>query len=235
MMPCKHAPPLHEMGAISAIRSVDRQQQREGNMLALPGEILIYTGQPYTVERPAQGMNFEVYILSTARGRFVLKIGGTPDKVAELENESRILDKLRREHPCCPAHRACRPERCRCSCSPASRGRTCLTPWRGQTALDGTTSSRSLRGRFAEYTTGNHRSLAPTIGSVSRCAAPSRTWRPEQLPIPSNIAASSVGWILELSWRRWCVGLPTSSTTWSSDMETTVCRTPWCATIPSRA
>lgn len=68
-------------------------------MLALPGEILIYTGQPYTVERPAQGMNFEVYILSTARGRFVLKIGGTPDKVAELENESRILDKLRREHP----------------------------------------------------------------------------------------------------------------------------------------
>lgn len=56
--------------------------------------VIEYTGRLLAVERPPQGMAFEVYILSSGKGRFVLKIGKTPERVAELEDETRILEAL---------------------------------------------------------------------------------------------------------------------------------------------
>lgn len=66
---------------------------------SLPDELLARTGPVLAVERPAQGMNSEVDILTAARGRFVLKIGRTPETIAELEREALVLHRLRDRAP----------------------------------------------------------------------------------------------------------------------------------------
>lgn len=68
-------------------------------MLSLPDSLLARTGPIEAIEWPAQGMNFEVAILTAARGRFVLKVGRTPEKIAELDRESGVLHRLRDRAP----------------------------------------------------------------------------------------------------------------------------------------
>ncbi len=68
-------------------------------MLPLPDELLAHTGPIRSVEQPAQGLSFEVHFLEAERGRFVLKIGATPDKITELADEARVLRRLRDKVP----------------------------------------------------------------------------------------------------------------------------------------
>ncbi|MHB8595309.1 MAG: aminoglycoside phosphotransferase family protein [Ktedonobacteraceae bacterium] len=65
----------------------------------LPGRLAEYVGPLHSIEYPPQGMDFKVYILSSARGRFVLKIADTPPMVKALANEAHILTALRDHVP----------------------------------------------------------------------------------------------------------------------------------------
>jgi len=56
-------------------------------------------GPIISVEQPPQGSAFHVYILSTGRGRFVVKRGTTQATVRELVDESRLLQALQDERP----------------------------------------------------------------------------------------------------------------------------------------
>ncbi len=72
-------------------------------MVWIPPELLAHTGNVINVERPAQGEVFDTHLLSAKRGRFVLKIGDNARKIAELEDEFRVLDGLRDQRPLVPA------------------------------------------------------------------------------------------------------------------------------------
>jgi len=65
----------------------------------LPAELAATLGSILAVDTPAQGSAFEVVIVTTRRGRFVIKRGTTPATRAELAEESRVLHALRRERP----------------------------------------------------------------------------------------------------------------------------------------
>lgn len=65
----------------------------------LPEKLATYVGQIDAVEHPPQGTAFQVSILSSARGRFVLKVAHQPTRVAALRNESRILTALQEHIP----------------------------------------------------------------------------------------------------------------------------------------
>jgi aminoglycoside phosphotransferase len=69
----------------------------ENNILSLPDELAAITGPLLAVERPRQGMAFQVYILTTASGRYILKIGNSPAHIQELMDECRILTTLQNE------------------------------------------------------------------------------------------------------------------------------------------
>ncbi len=71
----------------------------ENNIPSLPDELAAITGPLLTVERPQQGMAFQVYILTTASGRYILKIGNSPAHIQELMDECRILTALQNEQP----------------------------------------------------------------------------------------------------------------------------------------
>src|SRR5580700_6333481 len=65
----------------------------------LPDKLAHYVGPLHSVEYPPQGMAFQVSILSSARGRFVLKVARTPALVKELANEARVLTALQKYVP----------------------------------------------------------------------------------------------------------------------------------------
>lgn len=68
-------------------------------MLVLSEELLAAVGPILAVERPSQGLYFDVSILTTARGRFVLKVARTESLVQELAVESALLRQLQGEAP----------------------------------------------------------------------------------------------------------------------------------------
>ena len=65
----------------------------------LPDGLAKYVGPLHSVEYPPQGMAFRVYLLTSARGRFALKIADTPQMVEALANEAHILTALRDHIP----------------------------------------------------------------------------------------------------------------------------------------
>ncbi|MBA2679844.1 MAG: phosphotransferase, partial [Ktedonobacteraceae bacterium] len=65
----------------------------------LPEELAAYVGQIDAIEYPPQGTAFQVCILSSARGRFVLKTAQTPLMVQALIQEGQILTALQRYAP----------------------------------------------------------------------------------------------------------------------------------------
>lgn len=56
-----------------------------------------HTGRPLTWAEPEQGGNYRVTALTAERGRFIIKRGGTPHLVEELESEFRVLGALETE------------------------------------------------------------------------------------------------------------------------------------------
>ncbi len=71
----------------------------ENNIPLLLNKLTAIVGPLLAVEQPRQGMAFQVYILSTASGRYILKIGNTPARIQELMEECRILTALKNEQP----------------------------------------------------------------------------------------------------------------------------------------
>jgi aminoglycoside phosphotransferase len=65
----------------------------------LPEPLAHYTGPLLDVETPPQGMAFRVFILTSARGRFVLKVAQTPAMSKALAQEARILLTLQDQAP----------------------------------------------------------------------------------------------------------------------------------------
>ena len=65
----------------------------------LPHEIAQYVGPLLAVDYPPQGMGFQVAFLTSARGRFVLKLAHTPAAARELEREAFILTTLKEHVP----------------------------------------------------------------------------------------------------------------------------------------
>jgi aminoglycoside phosphotransferase len=65
----------------------------------LPAALAATLGPILAVETPLQGSAFQVVIVTTPRGRFVVKRGMTPETRAELAAESRVLQALRGERP----------------------------------------------------------------------------------------------------------------------------------------
>ena len=61
-----------------------------------------FTGTVYETILPAQGCNFAVTFLDTERGRFVVKTGDTPEKIAALEREAVVLSALTPYQPAAP-------------------------------------------------------------------------------------------------------------------------------------
>lgn len=60
----------------------------------LPREIAHYVGPLKAVEYPPQGTAFQIAVLTSARGRFVLKLASTPAKIGDLTREAHILSAL---------------------------------------------------------------------------------------------------------------------------------------------
>jgi hypothetical protein len=54
----------------------------------LPREIAQYVGSLDAIEYPPQGMAFQVAVLTSARGRFVLKVAHSPAMIKALINEA---------------------------------------------------------------------------------------------------------------------------------------------------
>lgn len=65
----------------------------------LPYKLVKDIGQINSIEYPPQGMSFQVAILNTEQGRFVLKVARTPSAIRELANEARILTALQDHAP----------------------------------------------------------------------------------------------------------------------------------------
>lgn len=66
---------------------------------ALPDEITQHIGHLDAIEYPLQGTAFQVVILTSAHGRFVLKIAHTPARIKALIREAYILTTLREQSP----------------------------------------------------------------------------------------------------------------------------------------
>jgi len=66
---------------------------------ALPDEIAQYIGHLDAIEYPLQGTAFQVAILTSDRGRFVLKIAHTPTRIKALIREAYILTTLHEHIP----------------------------------------------------------------------------------------------------------------------------------------
>lgn len=62
-----------------------------------------FTGTIYRTVRPRQGCNFQVTLLEAERGRFIVKTGDTPEKIAALEDEAHLLSVLSAYRPAVPA------------------------------------------------------------------------------------------------------------------------------------
>jgi aminoglycoside phosphotransferase len=62
-----------------------------------------YTGAIHRETRPPQGGNYEVELLETEQGRFIVKTGDAPWKIEELEKEARVLTALAPYHPGAPS------------------------------------------------------------------------------------------------------------------------------------
>lgn len=60
----------------------------------IPAGVVAVIGPILATEEPFQGEIFQVRIVTTPRGRFVLKTGDTPTKVAELTDEAQVLAAL---------------------------------------------------------------------------------------------------------------------------------------------
>ncbi len=67
--------------------------------IQLPVELAATLGPILAVDTPVQGSAFEVVVVTTRRGRVVIKRGTTPATRAELAEESRVLHVLREERP----------------------------------------------------------------------------------------------------------------------------------------
>ncbi len=67
--------------------------------LMIPREIAQYVGYLNAIEYPLQGTAFQVAILTSARGRFVLKIAHTPAAIKALTREAHVLTTLREHIP----------------------------------------------------------------------------------------------------------------------------------------
>ena len=65
----------------------------------LPEKLAAYVGQLDSVESPPQGTAFQLSILSSAHGRFVLKVAHLPPMVNALVNECHILTALQQYTP----------------------------------------------------------------------------------------------------------------------------------------
>lgn len=65
----------------------------------LPPEIVRYVGSSYTLDSPPQGTAFRVFVLSSDRGRFVLKIAHDSAMIAALHRETAILSALQDHIP----------------------------------------------------------------------------------------------------------------------------------------
>lgn len=63
-------------------------------MLELPAELARHTGHLLACERAGYGDNFIVWLVTSERGRFVVKIGERPEQIDELDRESRLLARL---------------------------------------------------------------------------------------------------------------------------------------------
>lgn len=59
-----------------------------------PPALTTHTGKISAIERPPQGRNFDVVIVTAARGRFVCKTGDTEAKIKELAEEAGVLTAL---------------------------------------------------------------------------------------------------------------------------------------------
>lgn len=75
---------------------------------SFPQEILACTGRVYSAERQFIGEGSLVYVLSTERGRFVLKRDRRPEQIALREREVRVLSALRDRRPFVAELLACR-------------------------------------------------------------------------------------------------------------------------------
>lgn len=69
------------------------------DIASLPAEIAEQIGQNPTVERPFHGIEFETSIITSERGRAVLKIGRSARLGAELAAEQRVLVALAHYRP----------------------------------------------------------------------------------------------------------------------------------------
>jgi aminoglycoside phosphotransferase len=61
------------------------------------------TGTIYRTVRPRQGCNFQVTLLEAERGKFIVKTGDTPEKIAALEDEAKVLSVLTAYRPAVPS------------------------------------------------------------------------------------------------------------------------------------
>lgn len=65
----------------------------------LPEPLAATLGPVLATEMPPQGSAFAVAIVTTSRGRFVIKWGMTPATRSELADESHVLNALRKQRP----------------------------------------------------------------------------------------------------------------------------------------
>jgi kanamycin kinase/aminoglycoside 3'-phosphotransferase-2 len=70
-----------------------------GYVISLPDDLLPHTGTVHHIEQPAQGCNFEVYLIHAEAGKFILKCTRESWKKAELEAESQVLAHLEFGNP----------------------------------------------------------------------------------------------------------------------------------------
>ena len=69
------------------------------SQFSLPREIAQYVGSLDAIEYPPQGMAFQVVVLTSARGRFVLKVAHSPAMIKALTREAHILTALQEQVP----------------------------------------------------------------------------------------------------------------------------------------
>ncbi len=69
------------------------------SLFALPREIAQHVGSLDAIEYPPQGMAFQVAVLTSARGRFVLKVAHSPAMIKALTREAHMLTALQEQVP----------------------------------------------------------------------------------------------------------------------------------------
>lgn len=71
-------------------------------MINLPEEILAYTGAVGRAVRPGNAGNADIWLLEADHGRFILKLGSSPNRLAEAEAEYRVITALQAQVPLVP-------------------------------------------------------------------------------------------------------------------------------------